>query len=294
MDSLLVVGCGDVARRALPALLARWRVTALVRRADETLAALGVGQVVGDLDRPESLATLGQGFSRVLHLAPPPEAGAGDPRTAHLAAALESKGMLPERLVYISTSGVYGDCRGERFDETRPVNPRSARGQRRVDAERLLLDWGAARGVNVSVLRVPGIYAADRLPLERLKRGTPVLAREDDVYTNHIHADDLAAICVAALERAAPGGVYHASDDSELHMGDWFDLVADRFGLPRPPRIPRAEAERVIPPMLLSFMSESRRLVNARMKRDLGVTLRYPTVFEGVPHGHPAGHQQPA
>jgi nucleoside-diphosphate-sugar epimerase len=294
MDSLLVVGCGDVARRALPALLARWRVTALVRRADETLAALGVEQVVGDLDRPESLATLGQGFSRVLHLAPPPEAGAGDPRTAHLAAALESRGMLPERLVYISTSGVYGDCRGERIDETRPVDPRSARGQRRVDAERLLLDWGAARGVNVSVLRVPGIYAADRLPLERLRRGTPVLAREDDVYTNHIHADDLAAICIAALERAVPGGVYNASDDSELRMGDWFDLVADRFALPRPPRVPRAEAERVIPPMLLSFMSESRRLVNARMKRELGVTLRYPTVFEGVPHGHPAGHQQPA
>jgi nucleoside-diphosphate-sugar epimerase len=202
--------------------------------------------------------------------------------------------MLPERLVYISTSGVYGDCRGERIDETRPVDPRSARGQRRVDAERLLLDWGAARGVNVSVLRVPGIYAADRLPLERLRRGTPVLAREDDVYTNHIHADDLAAICIAALERAVPGGVYNASDDSELRMGDWFDLVADRFALPRPPRVPRAEAERVIPPMLLSFMSESRRLVNARMKRELGVTLRYPTVFEGVPHGHPAGHQQPA
>jgi nucleoside-diphosphate-sugar epimerase len=294
MDSLLVVGCGDVARRALPALLARWRVTALVRRADEALATLGVGQAVGDLDRPESLATLGQGFSRVLHLAPPPEAGAGDPRTAHLATALESRGMLPERLVYISTSGVYGDCRGERVDETRPVSPRSARGQRRVDAERLLLDWGAARGVNVSVLRVPGIYAADRLPLERLRRGTPVLAPEDDVYTNHIHADDLAAICVAALARAAPGGVYNASDDSELRMGDYFDLVADRFGLPRPPRVPRAEAERVMPPMLLSFMSESRRLVNARMKRELGVALRYPTVLEGVPHGYPAGHQQPA
>ena len=294
MKSLLVVGCGDVARRALPALTARWRVSALVRRADAHLAAQGVAQIVGDLDRPETLAALGTGFDAVIHLAPPPESGPGDPRTAHLVAALSAQGMLPERLVYISTSGVYGDCAGARIDETRVPNPASARGQRRVDAERLLLDWGAERGVNVAVLRVPGIHPADRLPLERLKKGTPVLAHEDDVLTNHIHADDLAAICVAALERAAPGAIYHASDDSELRMGDYFDLVADRHGLARPPRIPRAEAERVMPPMLMSFMSESRRLVNARMKRELGVTLAYPTVFEGVPHGHAARPQQPA
>jgi nucleoside-diphosphate-sugar epimerase len=292
MESLLVVGCGDVARRALPALVARWRVTVLVRRADA--APQDVEVIVGDLDRPESLAPLGRGFVRVLHLAPPPESGAGDPRTAILVAALTAEGMLPERFVYISTSGVYGDCAGARIDETRPVHPQSARAQRRVDAELALLDWGARTGVNVSVLRVPGIYAADRLPIERLKRGTPVLAREDDVFTNHIHADDLAAICVAALERAQPGGIYNASDDGELRMGDYFDLVADRFALPRPPRIPRAEAVQVMPPMLLSFMSESRRLDNARMKRELGVTLRHPTVHEGVPHGHAARPQQPA
>ncbi len=294
MKTLLVVGCGDVARRALPALVARWRVSALVRRADADLAQRGVAQIVGDLDRPETLVPIGAGFDAVLHLAPPPESGPGDPRTAHLVAALSAQGMLPERFVYISTSGVYGDCAGARIDETRAPNPGTARAQRRVDAERLLLDWGAAQGVNVAVLRVPGIYAADRLPLERLKKGTPVLACEDDVFTNHVHADDLAAICVAALERATPGAIYNASDDSELRMGDYFDLVADRFDLPRPPRIRRAEAERVIPPMLLSFMSESRRLVNARMKRELGVVLAYPTVFEGVPHGHAARPQQPA
>jgi nucleoside-diphosphate-sugar epimerase len=292
MKTLLVVGCGDVARRALPALVARWRVTALVRRPDA--APSGADAVIGDLDRPATLAPLARGFDAVLHLAPPPDSGSGDPRTVHLVAALEARAMLPERLVYISTSGVYGDCGGARIDETRPVNPANARAQRRIDAERTLLDWGARTGVNACVLRVPGIYAADRLPLERLRKGTPVLAREDDVFTNHIHADDLAAICVAALERGRPGAVYNASDDSELRMGDYFDLVADRFGLPRPPRIPRSEAERVIPPMLLSFMSESRRLANDRMKRELGVRLVHPTVFEGVPHGHPAGNQQPA
>jgi nucleoside-diphosphate-sugar epimerase len=267
-------------------------VTVLVRRADA--APQGVEAVVGDLDRPDTLAPLGRGFTCVLHLAPPPESGEGDPRTANLVAALEAGGMLPERFVYISTSGVYGDCAGARIDETRPVHPQSARAQRRVDAERLLLDWGARNGVNVSVLRVPGIYAADRLPVERLKRGTPALVREDDVYTNHIHADDLAAICVAALERAQPGAIYNASDDSEMRMGDYFDLVADRFSLPRPPRLPRAEVAARSSPMLLSVMSESRRLDNARMKRELGVQLRYPTVHEGVPHGHAPGSQQPA
>jgi nucleoside-diphosphate-sugar epimerase len=292
MKTLLIVGCGDVARRALPALAARWRVSALVRRMDDTLASRGVAQLVGDLDRPETLVGLGTGFDAVLHLAPPPDSGPGDPRTGHLVAALAARGMLPERLVYISTSGVYGDCAGARIDETRVPNPANPRGQRRLDAERLLLDWGARHGVSVCVLRVPGIYAADRLPLERLGKATPVLAREDDVFTNHIHADDLAAICVAALERGTAGALYNASDDSELRMGDYFDLVADRFGLARPPRIRRAEAERVLPPMLLSFMSESRRLVNARMKRELGVALAYPTVFEGVPHGHAARPQQ--
>jgi nucleoside-diphosphate-sugar epimerase len=193
--------------------------------------------------------------------------------------------MLPRRIVYLSTSGVYGDCGGERVDESRPVAPQSDRARRRADAEAVLGEWGAARGVAIVVLRVPGIYAADRLPLERLRKTTPVLRAEDDVYTNHIHADDLAAVCVRALERDAPAGTYNASDDTELRMGDWFDLVADRYGLVRPPRVARADAERLIPPALLSFMRESRRLVNRRLKDVLGLKLRYPTVFEGVPRG---------
>jgi nucleoside-diphosphate-sugar epimerase len=169
-------------------------------------------------------------------------------------------------------------------DEDRPLAPQSPRGARRADAERALLAWGGQSGVAVAVLRVPGIYAAERLPLAQLQRGAPVLREKDDVYTNHIHADDLAAICVTALERAAPGRAYNASDDSEIKMGDYFDLVADRAGLPRPPRISRAAAEAgAISAGLLSFMRESRRLVNTRMKTELGVRLRYPSVYDGVP-----------
>ena len=284
MKKLLIVGCGDIALRALPQLVRNFQVFGLVRAAGQAdrIAALGAKPVAGDLDDPDTLAPLAGAAELVLHLAPPGDSGEGDQRSANLIAALSPR--PPERLVYISTSGVYGDCRGAWVDEDRPVAPQTLRGARRADAERALLAWGKQRGVVVAVLRVPGIYAAERLPLAQLKRGAPVLRAEDDVYTNHIHADDLAAICLAALERGAAGRVYNANDDGEIKMGDYFDLVADRAGLPRPPRIASAAAEAgAISEGLMSFMRESRRLVNTRMKAELGVRLRYPSVYEGVP-----------
>jgi nucleoside-diphosphate-sugar epimerase len=217
----------------------------------------------------------------VLHSAPPPGEGDGDPRTRRLLAALARRGSLPWRLAYISTTGVYGDCGGARVAETRATAARTARGRRRVAAEGALRAAGR-RGVRVSILRAPGIYAADRLPLDRIRRGDPVLAAAEDVYTNHIHAEDLAAASVAALERGRANRVYNACDDSVLAMGDWFDRLADAFGLPRPPRASRAEVKSRLSPMLLSFMGESRRLINARLKRELRLRLRYPTVDEGI------------
>jgi nucleoside-diphosphate-sugar epimerase len=284
MKSLLIVGCGDIALRALPQLTRNYQVFGLVRSSEQAdrIAALGAIPLTGDLDAPATLHVLPAGADRVLHLAPPGESNERDQRSANLIAALSQR--PPERLVYISTSGVYGDCGGAWVDEDRPVAPRTVRALRRADAERALFAWGRQSGVAVSVLRVPGIYATERLPLQQLKRGSPVLRAEDDVYTNHIHADDLAAVCLAALERGAAGRVYNASDDSEMKMGDYFDLVADRARLARPPRIARAAAEAgAITEGLLSFMRESRRLVNTRMKAELGVRLRYPSVHEGVP-----------
>ena len=281
MNRLLISGYGDVARRARALLESRFALRVLSR-------AHGL-----DLDRPASLARL-EAADAVLHCAPPPAAGAGDTRTANLLTALEGTRILPTRFVYISTSGVYGDCGGARVDETRAINPQSARAQRRADAESRLALWCRDRGVALIVLRAPGIYAADRLPIARLRAGTPVLRDADDVYTSHIHADDLAAICLRALEPEAPPGIYNASDDSQLKMGEWFDLIADRLGLPRPPRIARAEAAGRLPPELLSFMGESRRLDNARLKRTLGIRLRYPTVREGLEHAHAARLHEPA
>jgi len=284
MKRLLIVGCGDIAMRALPQLARDYRVAGLARKTEQAdrLAALGALPLAGDLDDPATLHVLAGVADLVLHLAPPGEDGEGDQRSANLIAALSAR--PPERLVYISTSGVYGDCGGGWVDEDRPLAPQNLRAVRRVGAERLLLDWGRQCGTAVSVLRVPGIYAAERLPLAQLKRGAPVLRAEDDVYTNHIHADDLAAICQVALVRGAAGRAYNASDDGEIKMGDYFDLVADRARLPRPPRIARMAAEAgAISPGLMSFMRESRRLSNTRMKAELGVRLRYPSVYEGVP-----------
>lgn len=280
MKRLLIAGFGDIARRALPGLERRFEITRLSR-------ACGF-----DLDRPETLSLAGA--DALLHCAPPPGEGESDTRTANLLAALEKGRILPARMVYVSTSGVYGDCGGARIDESRPLAPRSSRARRRVDAERQLALWCSSKRIPLVVLRVPGIYAADRLPLERLRAGTPVLRSEDDVYTNHIHADDLAAIACRALEDAAAAGVYNASDDTEMKMGDWFDLVADVHGLPRPPRVSKEEAGTRIPENLLSFMSESRRLDNRKMKSALGVSLRYPTVHEGLRHEHATGIDQSA
>ena len=279
MIRVLVVGCGDVAMRAARLLAGRARLVGLTRSADDVpkLRAHGFVPIVGDLDDLRALRRLRTAPYAVLHFAPPPSEGRGDPRTGHLVAALSAAGRIPQRFVYVSTSGVYGDCAGAHVAETRPRRAQSPRARRRVDAEDRLRAWAARNGVSLAIVRAPGIYAETRLPLERLRQQTPVLVPEDDVYTNHVHADDLARVAVAALFRGRPNRAYHATDDAELKMGQWFDAVADAYRLPRPPRVGWDEAEARVAPMLLSFMSESRRLSNDRMKRELRARLRYPT-----------------
>lgn len=283
---VLIVGCGDVGQRAARRLLPRVRVLALVRDAAQApvLRAQGIQPLAGDLDDAASLQRLAGIGTHVIHLAPPPAVGDEDPRTAALLQALARR-SVPLALVYGSTSGVYGDCGGALVSETRALRPQTARARRRVAAERQVRTFGRALGLRASVLRIPGIYAADRpggTPRERLRRGTPVLAAGDDVHTNHIHADDLARAVLAALWRGRPQRVVHASDDSDLKMGEYFDLAADLYGLPRPPRIGRAEAREQLSPLQLSFMSESRRLDNRRLKRELRLRLRHPTVATGL------------
>ena len=288
-ERVLIVGCGDVGQRAAKQLVGRTKVMALTSSQDKLadFRAQGITPVLGNLDFPKTLQRLSGWATRVLHLAPPPSDRVGewstDPRTLNLTRALKKR-MLPRSLVYGSTSGVYGDCQGQWVSESQPVKPHTPRAMRRVDAERVVRYLGRS-GVRASILRIPGIYAPDRVngtPRERLLKGTPVLVEQDDVYTNHIHSDDLARACVAALWRGKSQRVFHVSDDTHLKMGDYFDAAADLMGLKRPPRVPRSQAQESLPLMLLSFMSESRRLRNDRMKKELRVALKYPSIQEGL------------
>lgn len=277
---VLIVGCGDVGMRTAKLLLPHYRVFGMVRStaAANRLRAVGVTPILADLDDKRSLTRIAGLADTVLHFAPPPAAGDTDTRTRNLLAALAQHGV--KRLIYISTSGVYGHCDGAYIDETRTPRPVNARAVRRVDAEQQVRQFARQTGAHVAILRVPGIYAAERLPLERLQRGTPMLRAEDDVYTNHIHADDLARITVAAMFRSANCRVYHASDDSELKMGAYFAQVAASYDLPVPEAISRELAMTRLSPMQMSFMSESRRMLNRRIKDELRVRLRYPTVAD--------------
>ena len=277
---MLIIGCGDVGLRTAQRLLSHYRVFGLVRSTDTavSLRAAGVTPIVADLDQQRSLTRIAAIADVILHFAPPPASGEIDTRTRNVLAALARRGQLPRQLVYISTSGVYGDCADAWVSEARPLHPASGRAIRRVDAEQRVRSFAQRTGMKVSILRVPGIYAAERLPLARIERGTPVLCAADDVYSNHIHAEDLARIVVLAMHRAANMRIYHASDDSELKMGAYFNLVAGAFNLPKPPQISRIQAQQLLPASLLSFMSESRRLLNKRMKQELRLRLRYPTV----------------
>lgn len=277
MKRILIIGCGDVGGRLVRRYQKQAHFFALTRSVAGAarLRALGVVPVLGDLDQPAMIDCL-PSADGVFHFAPPPAEGTADTRTRHLIRALTRRGH-PDSLVYISTSGVYGDCGGVWVKESRATAPVNDRAIRRVDAETQLRTWGARHNVRVSILRAPGIYAADRLPLERIKRGTPALIAADDSYTNHIHADDLARLAWLAMFRGRPRRIYHAVDAQPMKMGDWFDSCADAFDLQRPPRVTRAQADGILSESLLSFLRESRQLSNLRATHELRFHYLYPT-----------------
>ena len=286
-ERVLVIGCGDVGQRLLREQRSmdggpRWLALTSQPEKRAALRALGARPLVGNLDDPGTLRRLAGLAHRIVHLAPPPGEGEYDSRTRNLLCSLR-RGRSPRSLVYGSTSGVYGDCGGDWVDETRPLRATTARARRRVDAERRVRSFPP--GTRASVLRIPGIYAPDReggTPLARLQRGNPVLLAQDDVYTNHIHAGDLARACWLAVWRGQARRVYNVNDDSQLRMGEYFDAAADLYGLPRPPRVSRAQAAQELSAIQMSFMSESRRLRNTRMKQELRLRLRFAEPLVGL------------
>ena len=277
--SILIIGCGDIGLRVAKQMSRSHRVFALTSQQNrfQELRAVGAIPVLGNLDHPESLWRLSGLAQTVIHLAPPQNGGNRDCRTRNLLRILAQGSNAVRRLIYISTTGVYGDHRSGKVSEATPVSPQSERAQRRVDAERILRLWAPAHGVALTILRVPGIYAADRLPIERLQAQTPALLPEEDAYSNHIHSDDLARLVCAAVYYGKPQRIINACDGGETKMGDYFDEVADAFGLERPARLPGNELQKIVSPMLWSFMRESRRVTNQRLP-ELKTPLRYPSV----------------
>lgn len=276
LPKLLIVGLGDVAQRALPALREVYDVCATQRiRTDVE----GIATVEFDLDEPQ-FSHLPEHIDAVLYTAPPASKGVNDVRLFNFLSYLSDIESGLQHVVYISTSGVYGDCDGAWVDETCPRHPQSERAVRRADAEMCLQVFAVTQGITLTILRAPGIYALERLPVERVKSGLPVLSSAEDAYSNHIHADDLAAICVAALQEPKGVTVLNASDDLPLKMGDWFARLARSLDCPAPPEVTRAELKELVSPMQWSFMRESRRLVNTKLKSCLNVQLKYPSVIE--------------
>jgi nucleoside-diphosphate-sugar epimerase len=281
---MLLVGCGYVGTRLARQYLDLGQsVTGVVRSAAGAarLVASGIPALAADLAR-DDLTRLPLRGSRVFLLAPPPTTGSEDLHTRRLAIAFGNVGD-PRRVVYISTTGVYGDCGGAWVDETWPARPAVDRARRRWDAEQTLTGWSRETGGELIVLRVAGIYGPGRLPLERIRQGVPVVRKAESPYSNRIHVDDLATVCMAAMERGQPGAIYNACDGNPSTMTDYFLAVADVAGIPRPPLIPMAEAAGQVSDAMLSYLAESRRLSNRRLAEELGVVLRYPTLAQGLP-----------
>ena len=283
-NAVLIVGCGDVGCRVANLLQSAGRVPACIVRSSESrnaLLAAGFDARCVDLDAAAAIDTRLSGFIEIYYFAPPPPVGETDPRMAAFLRGLHGD-TLPRRIVYISTSAVYGDCGGAWITEEQPLNPATARGRRRLDAERQLMAWCGESGCEWMLLRVPGIYGPGKLPLKRLRQGMPVLREADAPYTNRIHVDDLAAICVAAMSSHRRNTVYNVSDGHPSNMTNYFFRVADAAGLPRPPEVSREEAQQVLSPGMLSFLNDSRRMDNTRLLEELKISLQYPDLAAGL------------
>ncbi len=286
LKNVLIIGCGDIGVRVARLLQQSGDKICGLSRSDEgaeRLRAFGIEPVVSNLDDSSSLINLPMAGKLVLYFAPPPGGGPFDTRMRNFCQAIDSK-QLPDKVVYISTSGVYGDCGGEWVTEETPINPQTSRAQRRADAEATLQDWGRMHDVPVVVLRVTGIYGPGRLPLARIQQGHPILCEDESPPTNRIHADDLAAICIKAAEKAVAGDIFNVSDGQPGTMTQFFNAASDLLDLPRLPQIDMVEAKQVMNPMMLSYLTETRRMDNRKMLAQLGVTLKYPDLESGLKH----------
>lgn len=295
MSNILIIGCGDIGRRVAHYIHrqaaqsgSQVSVYGLVRSegARDQLEAKNIKPVIADLDKPETLTVLPTKDAVIFHFAPPPGNSPGDhnrkdPRMRALLTACDDNG-LPKKIILLSTTAVYGDCNGEWIDETAVVNPQTDRGFRRLDAEQSLRKWAEERNVPFVILRVSGIYGEGRLPVERIKKGLPILREDQSPFSNRIHQDDLALACVAASQRAPGGAIYNACDGSPSTMSHYFKSIAKALALSVPPEIDREQAQKELSAGMLSYLNESRRIGNKKLIEELQITLQYPNLEAGL------------
>ncbi len=284
MNSVLIAGCGDIGQRVAQLYRAQGGIMRGLARSETSAVRLRAGAiepVPGDLTDRVTLKDLPTAEAVLFYFAPPPAQGESDPLLQNFLAAIDPA-RQPAKLVLISTTAVYGDCRGAWITETQVLRPQTARGRRRLDAENTLRRWGQETGVPFVILRVGGIYGPGRLPIARLEKGLPILKPADSPYTNRIHQDDLARVCKAAAEMGVSGEIYNVADGHPGTMSQYFIDVAKALGLPPPPIVSRAEAEKVMSAGMLSYLQESRRLDNRKMLEELAVGLRYPDLAAGL------------
>jgi nucleoside-diphosphate-sugar epimerase len=286
MHSVVIVGCGytglRLARRCLDAG-ARVRGYATSTPSLQQIAAVGAEPVQLDLDRadPDSrLAGLVRTDDVVFYCAPPAPVGPTDTRLARLLAATIAR---PRRLVYLSTTGVYGDHQGGEVDEDTPPTPRTERAARRLAAETALRAWAEDRNLSWCILRVAGIYGPGRLPLTRLLRAEPAIDPAEATPTNRIHVDDLVSAAYAAGGAAAADRrIINVTDGSDDSSTAFLQRVARIAHLPAPPLVSRSEALRTFSASTWSFLGESRRVSNRRLREELALRLAYEDLDVGI------------
>ncbi len=300
---VFILGCGNIGNRVAQCWQQnRLPVTGLVRSqaSAERLRQQGIEPLLLDLDQSPldnsvtMQARLALQQALVYYFAPPPKTGEQDTRMLHFL-QLPDLIQKPAQIIYLSTSGVYGDQGGRLIDEDTPPQPVALRAKRRYFAEQAVRRWGERQRVAVITLRTGGIYAPDRLPLKRIRDQVPMIHEHLAPTTNRIHADDLAQACMAAAKKGRAGRIYNISDGTQSNMTEYFNTIADYFGLPRPPTLDWSEAEKQLSPGMLSYLRESRQLDNRRMLEELGVQLQYPNLQRGLASCRPdTNHQKPS
>lgn len=284
LQNFTIIGCGDIGCRVGKILLDQGcRVQALARSAEKAkqLQGKGFAPLVGDFDYQEETLELPVHAQQLFYFMAPQGGGKSDSRMLNFCRKL-SLDNAPTKVVYISTSGVYGDCGGNVVTEETPINPQTTRAQRRASAESQLQEQAQQLGFELVILRVTGIYGPGRLPVARVMQGHPVLKLEEASFTNRIHTLDLVQICLAAMERGEDGDIFNVCDGQDSSMTEYFTAIADMHNLPRPKQIGMAEAEQEMNPLMLSYLKESRRMSNRKLKEKLRIELLYPTLEAGL------------